>query len=128
MPAAKVIARLIGPVFVVIGVGILLNAAFYAELVAEAVQVPALVYIYGLMMLVAGLATLNAYRAWTRDWRVIITVLGWLSVIGGVIRIVLPQLVTRLATATIGTPLVLIIAAAIVFVVGGYLSFEGYRR
>jgi len=128
MPAAKVIARLIGPVFVVIGVGILLNAAFYAELVAEAVQVPALVYIYGLMMLVAGLATLNAYRAWTRDWRVIITVLGWLSVIGGVIRIVLPQLVTRLATATIGTPLVLIVAAAIVFVVGGYLSFEGYRR
>jgi hypothetical protein len=41
----------------------------------------------------------NAYRAWTGDWRVVVTVLGWLMVIGGVMRIVLPRLTAGLATA-----------------------------
>ena len=128
MPPAKLIARLIGPVFVVIGVAVLLNTAFYVELVVEAVHVPALIYIYGVLILVAGLAMLNAYRAWTRDWRVIVTILGWLFVIGGVIRILLPQLLATHAATTYATPTALIIDAAILFVVGGYLSFEGYRR
>ena len=42
---------------------------------------------------------LNAYRAWTADWQVIITILGWLLVIGGIVRIVLPQVATMIAPA-----------------------------
>jgi hypothetical protein len=126
MPPATMIARLIGPVFVVIGVAVLVNTSYYVELTAEAPHVPTLIYLYGLLVLAAGIAMLNCYRAWTRDWRVIVTVLGWLFVIGGVIRILLPQVVERLAP-TLGSPPGLIAAGVFVFVVGGYLTFEGYR-
>jgi hypothetical protein len=34
-PAATLIARLIGPLFATLGLGMLLNAAFYAAAVAE---------------------------------------------------------------------------------------------
>jgi hypothetical protein len=70
----------------------------------------------------------NAYRAWTGDWRVVVTVLGWLMVIGGVMRIVLPRLTAGLATAIYSGSLAMTIAGVIILVVGGYLSFEGYRR
>jgi uncharacterized membrane protein len=128
MQPAVFIARLAGPLLVAIGVGILLNEAVYAALITEAVHSPTLIYFSGLLALVGGLAILNVYWAWTSDWRVIITVLGWLLVIGGVMRIVLPRVTASLATTIYSTSLALTIVAVIVLVVGGFLSFKGYRQ
>jgi uncharacterized membrane protein len=127
MAPAVLIARLAGPLFVVIGLGMLLNASFYAGMVVEAVHSPTLVYLSGVASLLAGVAILNAYRAWTASWRVIVTVLGWLCVIGGIMRIVLPQIITSLATAIYSGPAALIVAAVIVLILGAYLSYESYR-
>ena len=121
------IARLIGPTFVVIGVGVLLNGSFYDAMIAEAVRSPTLIYFAGLFALVPGLAILNVYRAWTADWRLIVTILGWLLAIGGAIRIVLPQFTATLATTLYSTSAGLPVFAVVMLVLGGYLSFEGYR-
>jgi hypothetical protein len=126
-PAATRVARLVGPLFVAVGLGILLNSKFYAGAVIEAVHSPTLVYLSGIATLLAGLAILNAYRTWTADWRVIVTILGWLFVIGGVVRIVLPGLVERTVIAIYVGTTALTIIAAIVLVVGGFLSFKGYQ-
>ena len=67
MEPAVFIARLIGPVFVVLGVGMLLNMQFYAATIQEAVRRPALIYISGLLAFTAGLAMLNVYWAWTSE-------------------------------------------------------------
>jgi hypothetical protein len=128
MAAPVYIARLVGSILVVIGVGVLLNLQHYVALVEEAVRSPTLIYIVGLLALAGGLAILNAYRAWTADWRVVVTVLGWLMVIGGVFRIVPPRLTAGLAAAIYSGSLAMTIAGMTILVVGGYLSFEGYRR
>ena len=128
MQPAVFIARLVGPTLVAVGVGILLNGPFYTALIVEAVHSPTLIYFSGLIALLPGLAILNVYRAWTADWRVIVSILGWLMVIGGVIRLVLPATTATLATDIYSKPATLLIVAVIVIVVGGYLSFEGYRR
>ncbi len=94
MPAATLIAKLVGPLFVAIGLGVLLNRTNYAAAIAEGVRSPVLVYLAGMGTMLAGLAILNAHRAWTADWRVIVTVLGWLFIIAGIIRIVLPTVAT----------------------------------
>ena len=128
MSPAVLIARLIGPVFVAIGLGLLLNTSFYEGAVVEAMHSPTLVYLSGIASLLAGVAALNAYRAWTADWRVVVTLLGWLFVIGGIVRIVLPGVVVWLATSISTAPTVLLVVGVIVLIVGGYLSFEGYRQ
>jgi len=89
MQPAVFIARLIGPAFVVVGLGILANGPFYSALIREAVHSPTLIYFSGLMSLLPGLAILNVHRSWT-GWPVIVTIIGWLMVIGGAIRLVLP--------------------------------------
>jgi len=127
MPPAVFIARLTGPSLVVIGVGVLLNEANYAAMITEAAHSPTLIYLSGLLTLPLGLAILNVYRAWTADWRVVITILGWLLAIGGVIRIVLPQFTATLATTLYSTSAGLTVFAVVVLVLGGYLSFDGYR-
>jgi len=127
MPPAVFIARLTGPSLVVIGVGVLLNEANYAAMITEAAHSPTLIYLSGLLTLPLGLAILNVYRAWTADWRVIVTILGWLLAIGGVIRIVLPQFTATPATTLYSTSAGLTAFGVVVLVLGGYLSFDGYR-
>jgi hypothetical protein len=121
---AVLIARLVGPLFVVVGLGVLLNARFYQGAIVEAVHSPTLVYLSGIASLLAGLAIVNAYRAWTADWRVIVTILGWLCIIGGIIRIVVPRVIERFATTIYSGPTALMIVGVIVLIVGAYLSFE----
>ena len=94
MQPAVFIARLIGPAFVAVGLGVLANGPFYTALILEAVHSPTLIYFSGLMALVPGLAILNVHRSWS-GWPVIITIIGWLMVIGGVIRLVLPATTGR---------------------------------
>jgi uncharacterized membrane protein len=127
MPPAVLIARLIGPLFVAIGVGVLINAPFYVGSVIEGVHSPTLVYMSGVASMLAGLAMLNAYRAWTADWRVIVTILGWLMAIGGIVRIVLPQVAATVAPELYSGPTALMITGAIVLVLGGILTVKGYR-
>jgi len=127
MQPAVFITRLVGPAFVAVGLGVLLNGPFYTSLLAEATRSPTLIYFSGLISLIPGLAILNVHRTWTSDWRVIITILGWLLVIGGVIRIVLPATTAALAADLYSKPAVLLFVSAIVIVVGGFLTFFGYR-
>ncbi len=127
MQPAVFIARLIGPAFVAIGLGILLNGPFYTALILEAVHSPTLIYFSGLISLIPGLAILNVHRTWTGGWPVIVTIIGWLLVIGGVIRLMLPATTATLATDIYSHPIVLLIVAIVVLVVGAFLCFEGYR-
>jgi hypothetical protein len=126
MQPAVFIARLIGPAFVAVGLGVLANGPFYTALILEAVHSPTLIYFSGLISLLPGLAILNVHRSWS-GWPAIITVIGWLMTVGGVIRLVLPATSATLASDLCSKPFVLLIVALIVLVVGAYLCFEGYR-
>jgi hypothetical protein len=127
MQPATFIARLIGPTYIAIGLGILLNGPFYTALIAEAVRSPTLIYFSGLLAFVPGLAILNAYRKWTEGWRVVVTIIGWLLVIGGIIRLVLPATTATIAGDVYSGRYALLIIAIILVVVGAFLTVMGYR-
>jgi hypothetical protein len=127
VPAAILIARLIGPLFAALGLGLLLNSTFYATAVGEGAHSPVLIAIAGMATLAAGLAILIAHRAWTADWRVLVTVIGWIFIIAGLIRLILPTLAETLAPAVYSGPAALMVAGVVVLIIGGILSFEGYR-
>jgi len=122
------IARLIGPLFIVLGIGIFLNQSIYTDMIGQAVLVPALIYLSGLLAFTAGVAMLNGHHAWTADWRVIVTVLGWIMVIAGIVRIVLPAATAVLALAVYSGTSAMPIVAVVVLVIGAFLSYQGYFR
>jgi hypothetical protein len=127
VPPATLIARLIGPLFAAVGVGMIVNATFYATAVGEGAHSPVLIAISGMATLLAGLAILNAHHAWTSDWRVLVTLIGWLFIIAGLLRLILPKFVETAAPAVYSGPAAEMVAGAIILVVGAILSFAGYR-
>jgi len=44
----------------------------------------------GYLALTLGVATVILHNVWVADWRVVITIFGWLSVLKGVVRIGFP--------------------------------------
>ena len=72
-----------GPTFVAIALGMLINLGMYESMIAEALHTGILFYLSGLLSLLAGLAIVNLHNIWCADWRVIFTILGWLMTIGG---------------------------------------------
>jgi len=78
--------------------------------------------------LLAGLAIVNAHNSWRAEWAVIITILGWLMLIGGVLRIVFPHFTVSLGTSIYGSLIAVVIVAIVGLVLGGFLTYKGYLR
>ena len=97
MGSANFIAQIIGLLFCIDAVGVLVNTAFYRRIVEEFIESPALCYLGGILALFFGLFILNFNNAWTADWTVIITIIGWLSVVKGVLLIVFPNVYLQFA-------------------------------
>jgi len=132
MTASRYIARLMGPVLLVMGigmvVGLMTEGDSYAALMKEFVGSRALIFLMGALTLAPGLAIVNAHNLWVPDWRVVVTVLGWLFIFRGILALVFPTLVQRLGEDVSVGRTGIVAGAVVTLVLGAFLSVMGYRR
>lgn len=126
MQTSLFIARLMGPVLVVAGATMLFNAKAFRDIGREFLASPALIFIAGFLALVMGLAIVNTHNVWAADWPVIITVFGWLAVLGGVLRMGFPALTKKIGRGMMANKAFLQVAAVVQLLLGGYLAAMGY--
>ncbi len=126
MQTSILIARLLGPVLAVAGLAGLMNPKAVQEMAREFLASRALIFIAGVLALVAGLAIVNAHNLWTAGWPVIITIFGWLAVLGGVLRMAFPALTKSIGEAMLGNQALLRVAGAAQLALGATLMFVGY--
>ena len=124
--ASKSIAALVGPTLLALGASTLVNLGRLPSLVEQVAREPALIMVSGTLFFVAGLAIVRAHHHWSRDWSMLVTLLGWLSLLGGLARILVPF---QLADAVVGLgdqTVVELCAAIAILVVGAFLTYKGY--
>jgi len=122
------LARLIGPFFLIVAVSLLINQAQFRAIADEFMHSPALVFLTGLMILPVGLALVLSHNVWVADWRVLITLLGWLTIVSGALRIAAPKRALDVGRKVYAMPNILYLSAAIWLAVGAILTFFGYIR
>jgi hypothetical protein len=122
------LAKLIGPIMLVVGLGMLLNGAAYRMIVEQFLHSYALIYLAGIAGMLIGLALVHAHNEWHSDWRVIITLLGWLSLISGIFRTLVPQEIAAIGSSLFANAAALMVAGFVVLVLGGVLSYFGYAE
>ena len=126
MHSALTIARLVGPVMAVIGIGMLANQDVYRVMAGQFLESYPYVYFSGILAMVAGLAILNSHHVWTRDWRSLITAIGWIITGIGVFRVFTPQFTTFIAGKLVSYDYFFTVAGIILLVLGGFITFRGY--
>ena len=100
----------------------------YRKLAEEFLGSAALIYLSGLLTMTAGMALILNHNVWAADWRVLITILGWLAAIGGALRLFAPSYLIKTAHAMLSRPQFPTIAAAIWVALGLVFCLFGYLR
>jgi hypothetical protein len=127
MATSIYLARLIGPVLAVLGLSMLVQPAGYLAVVDNLVRNPGLLYFACALGLLGGVAVVLAHNVWRQDWPVLITVLGWISIIDSTTWILLPREAARFWLPLMGTTFV-VIGGLIVLLAGAVLSYFGYAE
>jgi hypothetical protein len=128
MATSVLIARLMGPVLLALGAGLLVNPTCYRVVADEVLRSHALMVFAGIITLPAGLAVVLTHNVWTPDWRVVITLVGWLMVASGALRIIAPRQTAAWAASRVKSPSILPAAGVLWLAVGALLCFFGYLR
>ena len=126
MNTANFVAALIGPIYIVVGIGIFLNPNHYSKIIKEFFRSPTLIYLGGAMAFATGLSILYFHNTWSREWPVIITILGWLACLKGVHFLIFPGHAAQLSLPMFSHPNFLRAGATTALALGIFLSLAAY--
>ena len=108
---SRYIAGLIGPVMLAIGASLLFNRGLLDEIAVEVARDKAGTFLSGLLLLCAGLGIVQLHQT-MQGWPAVVTVIGWLTVISALARIIFPFQLASMAPQIFNGPVPMIIAAA----------------
>jgi hypothetical protein len=126
MTNAELIAGFAGPLLIAVAAALLVNRRTVANLITGTLNGPEFIFFSGIFTLLAGLAIVRAHNVWAAEWTILVTVLGWLCIIGGVIRIIWPERVTTLRAALMRSENSVTAWALVSLLLGAFLTAKGY--
>ena len=126
MDTSLFLARLIGPILVVLAIGLLVRQDSWRAMASDFISSRPLVFFTGFLTLLGGLALVNTHNVWDGGWPVIITILGWLGVIGGVARMLFPETVMGVGQKMLDSKTYLTSAGVVEGLLGLWMCYVGY--
>ena len=126
METSLFLARLLGPLLLVIGAAILIDRKNIRAMATDFLEHRGLIFLAGVLTLLGGLAIVLTHNAWHGGWPVVITLFGWLMVIGGAFRILFPDSVKSLGTTMLANDNYLIGVGVVEALFGAWLCYAGF--
>src|SRR5262245_7145932 len=126
MATSKLIAGLMGPLLVAMGVAMLINRSLFPTIIGEVAHNYALIFLSGVLVLLAGVAIVRVHNVWTGGWPRLVTALGWLAIASGLVRMWFPQAAAPIAEAFAGNAVSPLVGGLVVLALGAFLSYKAY--
>jgi hypothetical protein len=126
METSVFIAKVLGPCFLIVGIGMLVNRQYFQKVLEDYFKNAALVFFTGMAPLVFGLVIVILHNTWVANWTVLITIFGWGGIIKGVWILLFPNSVAGLMQAYINNKSLLMGHSVLAVVLGLFLSYMGY--
>ncbi len=97
METSILIAKLYAVVYLVLGIGMLLNAGYFKKAFDEMIKSAGTMIWGGIMALIAGFLMITFHNLWVADWTVIITILGWIAFLKGITLFLAPKAMMKMS-------------------------------
>ncbi|HZV69360.1 MAG TPA: hypothetical protein VFG10_07450 [Saprospiraceae bacterium] len=104
---------------------IILRYKFYVAMEANVAENLTTIYMSGFLFLLLGILIVVSHQVWAFDWRLIITILGWVILAKGLMRILFPE-TTKSMLLKKQTEKKFIFGEIAVFLLSLYLIFKGF--
>ena len=90
------IASIFGPILVITGIWTLLYQDNIKKIIESLGKNPALLYVGGFLNLIMGLTIINSFNVWIVNREILVTLLGWLLFLRGLVIYFLPNAVLKI--------------------------------
>jgi hypothetical protein len=87
---------------------------------------PVILYMGGIMALFFGILIVEFHNVWEADWAVIITLLGWISLLKGCLLLIAPESTIRMFNEYAKNTTAIRVQITGGLLIGMYLTFMGY--
>jgi hypothetical protein len=122
---SEFIAGLMGPLLLAVAAALVFDRTAYRRMLAEVANSTVTVFLAGAILFTASLAVVRVHNVW-EGWPVLVTLLGWIGVIGGLARMLFAKDAVSVAKPFASSDKAIAITAAAIAVIGGYLTLKGY--
>ncbi len=126
MAASIFIAKLLGPVFVIFEIALLVKAQMFRAILKEFIRNSAFIYMAGFFGLLGGMALVVTHNVWVLGWPLIITLIGWMTLVRAVITIFQPQWIVVTGRRILKRPDIFRGAGMANLIIGLVLTYNGY--
>jgi len=120
------IAKLLGPVIIVLSIHMVTAPKRLQETTERFLEDGPLIFVSGILAMLAGLSIINTHNIWVWDWRVVITIFGWAFFLSGASRIIAGQAVKKIGDAFMNQPTMTRIAGMVWGAFGIFVAYKGY--
>lgn len=91
------IFQLIGLIYFLVGLGLLLNPKYYKKAFKGFVKHKTMLFVSSLFALIVGFLIVCFHNFWLFDWPIIITIIGWLALVKGIMILIMPEFFMKIA-------------------------------
>lgn len=120
------IFQLFGLVYVAMGLGGMIGKDSYKKLLENYAGSPGLLLVTGLLTLTAGFLLVTFHNVWIMGWTVIITVLGWLALVKGVLTLTVPGFYAAISKSMQKNRTLLRVYPVVVLLLGVFFLLLGF--
>lgn len=122
------LARLFGLFMTVVAVWMLVDEPGLGAIVQTMVHDRPVMLLFGMVCLASGLAVVLGHQVWSGGIApILVTLLGWILVVRGVVLIFLPPNLLEVLTNALIGPMWLYLAGVVALGIGLILTFAGFR-
>ena len=93
MELSILIAKITSVVYLSAALGAVFSRNHYRRVLDDLFKNAALTYFMGFTAVILGFLMVNYHNKWAKDWTVLVTILGWLALMKGVLIIAVPSFV-----------------------------------
>jgi len=119
------LAKLMGFYLLIVGVAYFLKRPFLREVLQDFYNSPGLVLITSIINLILGLLIVLSHNIWEFNWKTIITIIGYLTLLKGICHLFFPEWAKKMAKKIIEKD-IFVYSGVISVVLGIYLLYHGY--
>ncbi|MFA6931171.1 MAG: hypothetical protein WCT05_12665 [Lentisphaeria bacterium] len=89
------VARILGLLYLSVAIGSIFRKDYFRDILKSFSENALLAYFSGFIALVLGGLLVHLHNEWTTDWTVLITIVGWIALLKGIVLLAYPN-ITRL--------------------------------
>jgi hypothetical protein len=91
MDFSVVVARIIAAIYIASGIAVVFGRLNFSEIAEEFRESPALTFVAGSFGVITGIVLVGYHNLWVGDWTVLVTVIGWFMLLGGLSVVIFPE-------------------------------------